>query len=400
MYCIKKLSLLTILLCIFIALTNPNADTVRKNSPSVLWFPPPSHFARNLSSRLMSWPQRHDGDLSGVDLERRDPADSLEYDYYRELCPQAEKIIRETVRRIYSVHSRVAPALLRLVFHDCFIEGCDASVLLDSTEEMDAEKDTPPNETLKGFDVIDVIKAEIEEVCPGVVSCADILVLAARDGLLMAGGPFYPLSTGRRDSTQSYADLATYQLPSPYGDLSDTLASLGSRGFNEREIVNLLGAHSIGAIHCKSFQSRLYNFSGTNEPDPSLDVGFLNLMRFKCNESLLASPSPSPPPSSSSESSFGFSSLTSEEPGIVMNYEGPSSGFGTLYYRRLLQGQGVLYADQQLMVGEDTGSWVRAYASDVSLFRGDFAETMLKLSNLQVLTAPNGQVRRSCSKVA
>lgn len=64
-------------------------------------------------------------------------------------------------------------------------QGCDASVLLDSTKVMDAEKDTPPNETLKGFDIIDVIKAEIEEVCPGVVSCADILVLAAREGLLM-----------------------------------------------------------------------------------------------------------------------------------------------------------------------------------------------------------------------
>ncbi|KAI6690034.1 hypothetical protein NL676_026862 [Syzygium grande] len=264
---------------------------------------------------------------------------------------------------------------------------------------MDAEKDTPPNETLKGFDIIDVIKAEIEEVCPGVVSCADILVLAAREGLLMAGGPFYPLSTGRRDGMHSYADLATYQLPSPYGDLSDTLTSFGSRGFNEREIVSLLGAHSIGVIHCKSFQSRLYNFSGTNKPDPSLDVGFLNLMRSKCNNSLSASPSLSSAPSSP-HSSFGFLSLTSEEPGIVMNYEGPSSGFGTLYYRRLLQGKGVLYADQQLMVGEETGSWVRAYASDVSLFRRDFAETMMKLSNLQVLTAPNGQVRRSCSKVA
>ncbi|KAL3735850.1 hypothetical protein ACJRO7_024904 [Eucalyptus globulus] len=399
MDCIRKLSLLTVLLCIYIALTNPNADTMRKNSPSVLWFPPPSRFTRNLSSRLMSWPRPYDGYLNGVDSATRDSAESLEYDYYRESCPQAEKIIRETVRQIYSVHSGVAPALLRLVFHDCFIKGCDASVLLDSTQVMNAEKDTPPNETLKGFDVIDVIKAEIEEVCPSVVSCADILVLAAREGLLMAGGPFYPLSTGRRDSTHSYADLATYQLPSPYGDLSDTIASFGSRGFDEREIVNLLGAHSIGVIHCKSFQSRLYNFSGTNEPDPSLDVGFLDLMRSKCSKSVSASPSLSPVPSSS-QSSFDFSNLTSEEPGVVMNYEGPSSGFGTLYYHRLLQGKGVLYADQQLMVGEETGSWVRAYASDVSLFRRDFAETMMKLSNLQVLTAPNGQVRHSCSKAA
>ncbi|XP_030525540.1 putative Peroxidase 48 [Rhodamnia argentea] len=399
MDCVKKLSLLTILLCIYMALTNPNADTAWKNSPSPFWFPPPSDFARNFSSRLMSWPGRYTGDPYRADSAGPYSAESLEYDYYRESCPQAEKIVREAVRRIYGIRSDVAPSLLRLVFHDCFIEGCDASVLLDSTEVMDAEKDTPPNETLKGFEIIDVVKAEIEEVCPSVVSCADILVLAAREGLLMAGGPFYPLSTGRRDSTRSYADLATYQLPSPYGDLSDTLASFGSKGFGEREIVNLLGAHSIGVIHCKSFQSRLYNFSGTSEPDPSLDVGFLNLMRSKCSKSLSAPPSLSPAPSSS-HSTFGFSSLTSEEPGIVMNYEGPSSGFGTQYYRRLLQGKGVLYADQQLMVGEETGSWVRAYASDVSLFRRDFAETMMKLSNLQVLTAPNGQVRRSCSKVA
>lgn len=82
---------------------------------------------------------------------------------------------------------------------------------------------------------------------------------------------------------------------------------------------------------------------------------------------------------------------------MVMNYDG--SNFGTQYYDSLLQGKGILYADQQLMTTEETRNWVRAYAADASLFRRDFALAMMKLSNLQVLTAPNGQIRITCSKV-
>lgn len=61
------------------------------------------------------------------------------------------------------------------------VKGCDASVLLDSTEEMTSEKESPSNESLRGFGLIDIIKSKLEEQRPGVVSCADILVLAARD---------------------------------------------------------------------------------------------------------------------------------------------------------------------------------------------------------------------------
>lgn len=58
-----------------------------------------------------------------------------------------------------------------------------------------------------------------------------------------AGGPFYPLQTGRRDSTMSFPEVATYDLPTPFDDLPKTVAAFALRGFNEQETVTLLGTN-------------------------------------------------------------------------------------------------------------------------------------------------------------
>jgi peroxidase len=63
------------------------------------------------------------------------------------------------------------------------MQGCEGSVLLNSTKGNTAEKDAKPNLTLEAFDVIDDIKAALEKECPGKVSCADILAIAARDAV-------------------------------------------------------------------------------------------------------------------------------------------------------------------------------------------------------------------------
>lgn len=55
--------------------------------------------------------------------------------------------------------------------------------MIESTASNTAEKDAIPNLSLSGFDVVKDIKDAVEAKCPGVVSCADILTLAARDAV-------------------------------------------------------------------------------------------------------------------------------------------------------------------------------------------------------------------------
>ncbi|PQP92404.1 putative Peroxidase 48 [Prunus yedoensis var. nudiflora] len=356
-------------------------------------------------------------------------ATNIEYDFYRDTCPEAETIVRSTMAQIYSQHKNVSAQLLRLFFHDCFIQGCDASVLLDHSngnKNHSVEKQAVPYKTLKGFDKIDQIKEVLENVCPAVVSCADILALATRDGVVLAGGPFYPLVTGRRDSARSYYDEAMAEIPKPDDNITQTLHLFSLRGFTDRETVSLLGGHNIGKIGCEFIQSRLHNFRGTGNPDPTVSPSFFNEMRVFCEDngnrkssqgspmaSPMASSTASPmasstaaPMAASIASSPMASRGMSEKPaGRGMPYfqqlsssVSSGAGFDTHYYQSLLRGRGLLFADQQLMANERTARLVRAYASDDgSTFRMDFARAMMKMSNLNVLTGSQGQVRLECT---
>ncbi|KAL0303609.1 UNVERIFIED_CONTAM: putative Peroxidase 48 [Sesamum radiatum] len=395
----RKLSFLVFTLCVLISLKNQNAETSRKAS-----FQNPVERKLQEDDGLHEW---------------------LRYDYYNESCPLGERIIRSTVQELYGFRPDVAPALLRLVFHDCFVEEpfWVFDLFLSLSLEMECLSIFLMGRLLAHLVFHDcIVKVSViliffkiqNMICffhlsfLGDGMLTDILndqivsTLVFSACILKAGGPFYPLYTGRRDGIVAYPIIATYELPSPLDDLSKTIESFASRGFDERETVSLLGAHSTGTIHCKFFFHRLYNFSGGDGPDPSIDPEFLQLLRSNCSSihhssgPASASPSLSPLPSTDGNN---LSTVVSQDAGMKMDYEGPRTGFGTLYYRSLLQRKGLLFVDQQLTSGAETETWVRAYASDLSLFQRDFGLAMIKLSNLKVLTAPKGQVRLNCRKV-
>ncbi|CAM8960321.1 unnamed protein product [Rhodiola kirilowii] len=325
----------------------------------------------------------------------------LMYDFYTDTCPNATTIVRSTMSEILKERNDTTAALLRLLFHDCFIEGCDASVMLgdsNGNRNKSIERQAIPNKTLKGFDTIDKIKEELEKACPGVVSCADTLVLASRDSIHMAGGPFYLVFTGRRDSTQSYYDVAKAEIPKPDGDINETLLLFSQRGFDARETVSLLGAHNVGKIGCQFIQSRLNNFKGTGRPDPTLTTSFLNELKETCQDNNSSDNSFSPTPISSRkllESSNKMEMTYYHELSTAI----PSwSGLDSHYYRGLINNRGLLFADQQLMADDRTRGIVIDYASDAgSTFRRDFVRAMFKLSNLNVLTGQDGVVRLQCN---
>ncbi|XWS54840.1 hypothetical protein CRYUN_Cryun10bG0124000 [Craigia yunnanensis] len=161
--------------------------------------------------------------------------------------------------------------------------GFDASVLLDDTEDFEGEKNAFPNRnSARGYEVIDNIKADVERFCPSTVSCVDTLTLAAREAVVLAGGPFWSVMLGRRDGTTASQQAANEQLPSPIEPLDNITARFTSKGLDLKDVVVLSGAHTIGYAQCFTFKRRLFNFQGSGKPDPTLDASALDSLQSMC----------------------------------------------------------------------------------------------------------------------
>ncbi|CAN0901693.1 Lignin-forming anionic peroxidase [Linum grandiflorum] len=146
----------------------------------------------------------------------------LSAQFYAEKCPKALTAIHSTVQAAIAKDRRMAASLIRLQFHDCFVHGCDASVLLDptGTASTQTEKTAIPNRRFtKTFQVIEDAKSSLERMCPGVVSCADIIAVAARDASAAVEGPTWNVKLGRRDSDAAFLSEANSDIPGPKDDL-------------------------------------------------------------------------------------------------------------------------------------------------------------------------------------
>ncbi|KAL7211734.1 hypothetical protein ACSBR2_014571 [Camellia fascicularis] len=140
-----------------------------------------------------------------------------------------------------SADQRVPARIIRMHFHDCFVRGCDGSILLNSTLVNKAEKDAPPNNpSVKGFELIDQIKEVLENKCPGVVSCVDILTFATKESVHLSGKfERYQVRGGRKDGKISRESDALLNLPPPSANVQLLVQMFANKGLSLEDLVTL-----------------------------------------------------------------------------------------------------------------------------------------------------------------
>ncbi|CAI0438602.1 unnamed protein product [Linum tenue] len=201
--------------------------------------------------------------------------------------------------------------------------------------------------SLRSFEVIDKIKAELEQSCPGVVSCADIVIMAARDAVSLTGGPRWEVKLGRLDGlTASRADSDAI-MPSPRANAT-TLIDLFAK-------LKLLYDDQTVA----------------RQQDAAIEPQFREELMRLCPVN-------------------GYQNVTG-------GLDSTPVVFDNLYFKDLVVGKGVLNSDQTLYTSPETKAYVEEFSRDEEAFFQAFAEGMIKLGDLQ--SGQPGEVRRNCRVV-
>ncbi|KAG5632426.1 hypothetical protein H5410_004143 [Solanum commersonii] len=272
--------------------------------------------------------------------------------FYDRTCPNALTTIRTSIRQAISRERRMAASLIRLHFHDCFVQGCDASLLLDETPTIVSEKTALPNlGSVRGFGIIEDAKR-----------------VAARDASSLVGGPSWTVKLGRRDSTTASHTLAETDLPGPFDPLSRLISGFANKGLSTRDMVALSGSHSIGQAQCFLFRDRIYS-NGTD-----IDAGFASTRRRQCPQE---------------DQNGNLAPLDLVTPNQLDNN----------YFKNLRQRKGLLQSDQVLLSGGSTDDIVLEYSNSPRAFASDFATAMIKMGDISPLTGQNGIIRTVCGAI-
>ncbi|KAG6632607.1 peroxidase A2-like [Carya illinoinensis] len=298
--------------------------------------------------------------------------------FYDSTCSNVSSVVRGVVERAAQNDVRIGAKLIRLHFHDCFVDGCDGSILLDNADGIESEKDAGPNAgSVDGFSVVDEIKTALENVCPGVVSCADILAISSQISVSLAGGRTWQVQLGRRDSRTANRAGVIDALPNALETLQQITQKFNNVGLDSTDLVALSGAHTFGRARCATFSHRLYDFNSSGNPDPSLDTTYLETLRQTC------------PQGGSNDNTL--TNLDRSSP----------DGFDNDYFTNLQNNQGLLQTDQELFStsGADTVGIVNRFANSQSDFFDSFGQSMINMGNIRPLTGNNGEIRLDCKRV-
>ncbi|EXB68677.1 Cationic peroxidase 1 [Morus notabilis] len=280
----------------------------------------------------------------------------LTTDFYEKSCPQALGLIRSAVARAINRESRMGASLLRLHFHDCFVNGCDGSILLDDTDTFTGEKTAIPNlNSVRGFDVVDEIKSTLNE--------------SAKATWSLLGGTSYEVLLGRRDARTASFNDANTNLPTPFFSFSQLVSIFESHGLKLKDLVVLSGGHTLGLARCVNFRTRIYN-------ETNIDSNFTASMQKIC------------PATGGDDNTTALDGTTPAK-------------FDTAYFKGLIGSKGLLHSDQELFKGDggESDSLVQYYNNNPKEFYKDFGDSVIKMGNMNVLTGNDGEIRMNCRKV-
>ena len=275
------------------------------------------------------------------------------------------------------------------VIYLCIMQGCDGSVLLDASyDNPHPEKEAPVNIGLAAFDLLEEIKAAVEDRCPGVVSCSDLLIYAARDAssILSNGHVHFDVPAGRLDGFVSKAEEAQAELPDSADDVHKLIANFARKNFTVEELVILSGAHSIGQTHCSSFAGRL------SEPTDQIKPAYRELLKYKCSQG-------SNPTVDNNVRDEDYDAVARYTPGFTSRVRKVPDYLDNSYYHNNLAKIVTFHSDWTLLTHKEALGHVKEYAENGTLWDEDFADSLVKLSKLPMPAGSKGEIRKKCSVI-
>ena len=214
---------------------------------------------------------------------------------------------------------------------------------------------------------MNTIKAAVEAVCPGVVSCADVLAFAARDSTMVSGGFAFAMPGGRRDGLASDLNDIPANIPSPSMQVQQLIGSFATKGLSADDLVALSGAHSFGQTHCSFVTPRLYP-----SLDRTMDRAFGEALQSEC------------PRRGPGGAVLDNNKVT--DPNALTNQ----------YYKNVIAGQVMFTSDQTLTSSAATAKMVQDNAANPVAWMARFAGAMVKMGGIEVLTGTQGEIRNFC----
>ncbi|KAM0852952.1 hypothetical protein ACQ4PT_051419 [Festuca glaucescens] len=265
----------------------------------------------------------------------------LSTSFYSGSCASLESIVRSGMVSAVQQEPRMGASILRLFFHDCFVNGCDGSVLLDDSSTLTGEKNAGPNaNSLRGYEVIDAIKSPGRRRLP-------------RHRLLRR----HP--SRRRPRRRQPAGR------------SDVGGAAGPSG-------------------------RAHDHAGGGEQQPPLAV----VQRGDAYLGVRVQGPRLP----RHGGAVGRAHHRGRASGATDGNLAPLDAFSSVrfdngYYRNLLSRFGLLHSDQELFgSGGPVDSIAQTYAGNGGAFSADFVTAMIKMGNISPLTGSSGEIRNNCRK--